>query len=134
MQRVRDYIRFVDGKTSTKPAMADALDDELGEIDQWTVPSIVELFKESRKLSECIYATEMELRCVDKLLEQLDKYKTDNENYAKQLSVRAVNALRAYVRSDISARLFGRFIRRDNTKFPTRALTPGMNRVCRSSA
>lgn len=89
VQRVRDYIRFVDGRIATKPAMTITLDDELGEIDRWIAPSIVELLKESRRLSECIYSAAMELRCVDKLLELLDECRTDNENYARQLSVRA---------------------------------------------
>lgn len=89
MQRVRDYIHFVDGKTSTKPAMAITLDGDLG-IERWTVPAIVELLKESQKLSENIYLTEIEVQSIDKLLELLNKYKRENEIYTKQLSVRII--------------------------------------------
>lgn len=85
MQRIRDYVRFAAGETPTKPATA-TLDDVLGEIDQWTVPSIIDLLKESRRLSECIRSAEEELRYVDELL---DECRTDKENYARQLSVSA---------------------------------------------
>lgn len=92
VQRVRDYIRYVDGKIPTKPAMATTLDDDF-EILRWTVPSIVEALKESQKLSENIYLAEIEVQNIDKLLELFNQCKRDNENYMKQLSVRIIKAL-----------------------------------------
>lgn len=94
MLRVRDYIQYIDDKISTKPVMATmmTLDDDF-EITRWTVPSIVELLKESQKLSENIYLAEIEVQSIDKLLEQLNQCKRDNENYIKQLSVRIIKAL-----------------------------------------
>lgn len=91
VQRVRDYIHYIDGKIP-KPAMATMLDHDF-EITDWTVPSIVELLKESQKLSENIYLTEIEVQNIDKLLELLSQCKRDNENYIKQLSVRIIKAL-----------------------------------------
>lgn len=92
MQRVRDYIHYIDGKIPTKPVMAATLDDDL-EITRWTVPSIIELLKESQKLSENIYLAEIEVQSIDRLLELLNQCKRDNENYIKQLSVRIIKAL-----------------------------------------
>lgn len=89
---MRNYIHYVDGKISTKPAMATTLDDDF-EILRWTVPSIVELLKESQKLSENIYQAEIEVQSIDKLLKLLSQCKRDNKNYIKQLSVRIIKAL-----------------------------------------
>lgn len=89
---MRDYIHYIDGKIPTKPAMAMSLVDDF-EIMDWTVPSIVELLKESQKLSENIYLAEIEVQSVDKLLELLNQCKRDNEKYLKQLSVRIIKAL-----------------------------------------
>lgn len=69
--------------------MATTLDDDF-EIDRWTVPSIVELLKESQKLSESIYLAEIEVQDIDELLRLLNKCRMDNENYIKQLSVRLI--------------------------------------------
>lgn len=91
VQRVRDYIRFADGKIPTKPIMATTLEDDL-EVDRWTAPSIVELFRESQRLSESIHLTEIEVQNFDKLLQLLDECRRDNENYVKQLSVRVIRA------------------------------------------
>lgn len=90
VQRVRDYIHYIDGKIPTKPVMATTLDDDDIEITRWTVPSIVELLKESQKLSENIYLAEIEVQSIDRLLELLNQCKRDNENYIKQLSVRII--------------------------------------------
>lgn len=89
VQRVRDYLQFVDGKIPTRPVMATTLDDGF-EIERWTVPSIVELLRESQKLSENIYLVEIEVQHIDRLLKLLNKYRRDNENYIKQLSVRLI--------------------------------------------
>jgi len=92
VQRVRDYIHYIDDKIPTKPVMAATLDDDL-EITRWMVPSIVELLKESQKLSENIYLAEIEVQSIDRLVELLNQCKRDNENYIKQLSVRIIKAL-----------------------------------------
>lgn len=86
IQRMRDYIRFVNGEIPMKPVMATMLDSDL-EIDQLIMPSIIELLREVQKLSENIYQTEIEIQSIDKLLKLLDEYKRDNEKYMKQLSV-----------------------------------------------
>jgi len=87
VQRVRDYLFYVDGKIPTKPAMAATFDYDF-EIERWTVPSIVELLRESQKLAENIYQTEIEVQNVDKLLRLLAECRRDNANYIKRLSVR----------------------------------------------
>lgn len=89
VRRVRDYIQFVDGKIPSRPAMATTLDDDF-EIEPWTIPSIVELLRESQKLSENIYLAEIEVQDIDKLLKLLNECRRDNENYIKQLSVRLI--------------------------------------------
>lgn len=61
------------------------------EIERWTAPSIVDLLRESRKLSENIYLAEIEVQDIDRLLNLLDEYRRANENYIKQLSVGANN-------------------------------------------
>ncbi|EGI67148.1 Cytochrome P450 6B3 [Acromyrmex echinatior] len=81
VQRVRDYIQFMDGKIPVRPEMATTLDDDF-EIERWIVPSIVELLKESQKLSENICLAEIEVQNIDKLLNECKK---ENENYIKQL-------------------------------------------------
>lgn len=86
VQRVRDYIQFVDGKIPLRPAMATTLKDDF-EIERWTVPSIVDLLRESQKLSENIYLAEIEVQNIDRLLKLLNDCRRDNENYIKQLSV-----------------------------------------------
>lgn len=87
VQRVRDYIQFVDGKIPLRPTMATALDDDIG-IERWTVPSIVELLRESQKLSENIYLAEIEVQNIDRLLKLLNECRRDNENYINQLLVK----------------------------------------------
>ncbi|KAG5347798.1 FAZ1 protein, partial [Acromyrmex charruanus] len=84
VQRVRDYIQFVDGKIPVKPEMATTLDDDF-EIERWIVPSIVELLRESQKLSENIYLAEIEVQNIDRLLKLLNECKKEKENYIKQL-------------------------------------------------
>lgn len=66
--------------------MATTWDNDF-EIERWTVPSIVELLRESQKLSEAIYRAEIEVQDIDRLL---NEYKRANENYMKQLSVRLI--------------------------------------------
>jgi len=58
------------------------------EIESWLVPSIVELLRESQRLAENIYQTEVEVQSVDRLLGLLAECKRDNASYIKQLSVR----------------------------------------------
>lgn len=87
VQRVRDYLFYVDDKISTKPAMAATFDYDF-EIERWTVPSIVELLRESQRLAENIYQAEVEVQNVDKLLRLLAEYKRDDESYIKRLPVR----------------------------------------------
>lgn len=67
--------------------MATALDDGI-EIERWTVPSIVELLRESQKLSENIYLAEIEVQNIDRLLKLLNECRRDNENYINQLLVK----------------------------------------------
>lgn len=67
--------------------MATTLDDDF-EIDRWTVQSIVDLLRESQKLSKNIYQMEIEVQHIDRLLKLLNECRRDNENYIKQLSVR----------------------------------------------
>lgn len=70
--------------------MATTLDDDF-EIERWTiVPSIVELLRESQKLSENIFLAEIEVQDIDRLLKLLNECRRDNENYIKQLSVRFI--------------------------------------------
>ncbi|KAL0127805.1 hypothetical protein PUN28_003204 [Cardiocondyla obscurior] len=64
--------------------MATTWDDDF-EIERWTVPSIVELLTESRKLSENIYLTEVEVQNIDKLLKLLNQCRRDNEDNIKKL-------------------------------------------------
>jgi len=89
VQRVRNYIQFVDGKIPVRPAMATTLDDDF-EIERWIVPSIVELLRESQKLSKNIYLAEIEVQDIDRLLKLLNECKKENENYIKQLLVRRI--------------------------------------------
>lgn len=68
--------------------MATTLEDDLGDPERWTVPSIVELMRESRRLSENIHSAEMDVQRIDKLAKLLDEYRRrDKEKYTKQLSV-----------------------------------------------
>lgn len=69
--------------------MATTLDDDF-EIERWTVPSIIELLRESQKLSENIYLAEIEIQNIDRLFKLLNECKRENENYIKQLSVRRI--------------------------------------------
>jgi hypothetical protein len=70
-----------------KPAMATTFDYDF-EIERWTIPSIVELLRESQRLAENIYQTEVEVQSVDKLLRLLAEYRRDNASYIKRLPVR----------------------------------------------
>lgn len=126
MQRVRDYVQFVDGKIPAKPLMATTMNGDDLKIDQWTTPSIVELLREWRKLSENIRLMEIEVQSVDKLLELLDRCRKDKENYMRQLSVRD-NEGDSF--SLIRALLFATIYQKDNSRSPACILTLEMNRL-----
>lgn len=89
VQRVRDYLFYADGKIPTKPTMAATFDYDF-EIERWTVPSIVELLRESQRLAENIYQAEIDVQNVDKLLRLLAACRRDNESYVKRLAVRII--------------------------------------------
>jgi len=96
--------------------------DEAFEIERWTVPSIVELLRESQKLSENIYLAEIEVQNIDRLLKLLNECRRDNENYIKQLSVRPITGSISLVRFCLL------IYPENNLNFPTCILTLKMNR------
>lgn len=60
MLRIRDYIRYLEGK-ATEPRMADRPEEE-AEIDPVLRKDIADLLKKSHDLSNDIYQTEQEIK------------------------------------------------------------------------
>lgn len=69
MQRVRDFISYLEGKVQDEPKMADKLEDMA--INPQMRQDIADLLKKSQALSENIYQTEQEIQNIANLLKQL---------------------------------------------------------------
>jgi len=57
--------------------MATMYEDDLGDLEKWMVPSIVELLVESRKLFENIYQVERDVQRIDELTKLLAAFDAD---------------------------------------------------------
>jgi len=57
--------------------MATTYEDDLGDLEKWMVPSIVELLVESRKLFENIYQVEIDVQHIDELTKLLAAFDPD---------------------------------------------------------
>ena len=67
IDRVREFIDFLEGKKTKKPKMAENYNND-GNSGDWIVPAINEVMEKSQKLSENIFKAEQEIQHLEVFL------------------------------------------------------------------